>query len=70
MHVRPPLTTVLLPLDPEASTVKRTMVRAYSEGLCISGRFERARGQTPKECIFNNLLDNNISDSSSLGDGV
>jgi hypothetical protein len=44
-----------LPFDPDASTVKRTMVREYRAGLCISGRFEGARLQPPKECTFNNL---------------
>jgi len=35
MRVRPPQRSVALPLDPDASTVKRTMLRGYREGLCI-----------------------------------
>jgi hypothetical protein len=31
MRVRPPEITVLLPLEPEASTVNRTMLRGYRE---------------------------------------
>src|SRR3954447_18718362 len=33
MRVCPPVTTVLFPLDPDASTVNRTMLRAYSQKL-------------------------------------
>ena len=35
IRVCPPETTALLPFDPDASTVKRIMVREYREGLCI-----------------------------------
>jgi hypothetical protein len=36
MRVRPPERTVAFPLDPDASTVNRTILRGYREGLCIA----------------------------------
>jgi hypothetical protein len=36
MRVRPPERTVAFPFDPDASTVNRTMLRGYSERLCIA----------------------------------
>jgi hypothetical protein len=33
IRVRPPVTTVALPLDPDANTVNRTMLRGYRVGL-------------------------------------
>jgi hypothetical protein len=52
IRVCPPETTALLPFDPDASTVNRTMLRGYSERLCNSGRFERAR-QQPRQTKLN-----------------
>jgi hypothetical protein len=36
IRVRPPVTTVALPLDPDASTVNRTMLRGYRVRLLIA----------------------------------